>query len=161
MTVMDNSIESVLGRLQVMGLAMPDLPPKPIGVFKNAAHVGKLLYISGQGPVTPDGGLMSGKVGEDVDAETAKQHAAIVGTNILAVILQELGDFSRVKQIVKLLGMVNAVPEFTQHPYVINGCSELLGNVLHGVGQHARSAVGVGSLPNNITVEIEAIIEYE
>lgn len=161
MALVNNDIVSVQKRLRKMGLAMPELPPKPIGVFKNATHVGKLLYISGQGPVTPDGGLMTGKVGQDVSAEIAKQHAAIVGTNILAVILQELGDFSRVKQIVKLLGMVNAVPEFEQHPYVINGCSELLSNVLQDVGQHARSAVGVGSLPNNITVEIEAIIEYE
>jgi len=155
-------MESVQGRLKEMGLAMPDLPPSPIGVFRNAAHVsGKLLYISGQGPVLPDGTIMTGKVGDDVSAEDAKRHAALVATNILAVIQQELGDFSRVKQIVKILGMVNAVPEFGQHPYVINGCSELLGTVLQDVGQHARSAVGVGSLPNNITVEIEAIIEYE
>lgn len=144
-----------------MGLAIPELPPTPIGVFTNATHFGKLMYISGQGPVTPDGTLMTGKVGRDVDAETAKQHAALVGTNLLAVILQELGDFSRVKQVVKLLGMVNAEPDFTQHPYVINGCSELLGTALQNVGMHARSAVGMGSLPNNITVEIEAIIEYE
>ena len=74
---------------------------------------------------------------------------------------RELGDFSRVKQIVKLLGMVNATPDFTQHPFVINGCSEMLGKVFQEAGQHARSAVGVGSLPNNITVEIEAIVEYE
>lgn len=161
MILANNSIEEVQSRLQNMGFVIPELPPKPIGVFTNATHVGKLLYISGQGPITPDGTLMTGKVGQDVDAETAKHHAALVGTNLLAVILQELGDFSRVKQIVKLLGMVNAIPEFTQHPYVINGCSELLGNVLQNIGLHARSAVGVGSLPNNITVEIEAIIEYE
>lgn len=157
----ENNTEAVKDRLRKLGFTMPELPPRPIGVFANATRVGQLLYISGQGPVSSDGTLMTGKVGLDVSAETAKHHAAMVATNLLAVILQELGDFSRVKQIVKLLGMVNAVPEFDQHPYVINGCSELLGSVLKNVGLHARSAVGVGSLPNNITVEIEAIIEYQ
>ncbi len=161
MTLTTNTNTTIQQRLQEMGLSMPALPPTPIGVFKNAVHVGNLLYISGQGPVLPDGKLLTGKVGGDISAETAKHHAAIVGTNILAVILQELGDFSRVKQIVKLLGMVNATPDFTQHPFVINGCSEMLGKVFQEAGQHARSAVGVGSLPNNITVEIEAIVEYE
>ncbi len=159
---MNASFKTIQNHLEKMGLALPELPPNPIGVFKNATHVGnKLLYISGQGPVQPDGTLLTGKVGQDVTAEEAKKHAALVATNLLAVIHQELGDFSRVKQIVKLLGMVNAAPDFTQHPYVINGCSELLGAVFNDAGQHARSAIGVGSLPNNITVEIEAIVEYE
>ena len=140
-------------------VAIPDLPPTPIGSFVNAVRSGNLLYISGQGPVDADGRLMTGKVGKDVSTAEACAHARLVGLNLLAVARAELGDLSRIKRVVKLLGMVNAVPDFTDHPQVINGCSDLLQEVLGEAGVHARSAVGVGSLPNNITVEVEAILE--
>jgi len=159
--IVENSNAAVMERLQALGLDLPAAPHEPIGSFLNAKRVGDFLFISGQGPVDTEGRLSVGKVGGDVSAEQAYDDARLVGVNILAVILQELGDFSRVKQVVKLLGMVNAVPDFTQHPAVINGCSDLLYTILGEPGRHARSAVGVASLPNNITVEIEAIIEVQ
>lgn len=146
-------------RLSSRGLSLPARPPEPIGRFRNVTRTGTLLYISGQGPVGADGRLRTGKVGLDVTAEEARFHAETVGLNLLAVLKDYLGDLSRIRQVVKVFGMVNAVPDFTDHPYVINGCSDLLCEVLGEAGFHARSAVGMGSLPNNITVEIEAIVE--
>jgi enamine deaminase RidA (YjgF/YER057c/UK114 family) len=101
---------------------------------------------------------MTGKVGDTVTADEAYAHALLVGLNLLSVLHVELGDLSRVKRIVKLLGMVNATPDFADHPRVINGCSDLFVDVFGDAGRHSRSAVGVGSLPGNITVEIEAIV---
>ncbi len=146
-------------RLAARGLSLPDRPPEPIGRFRNVKRVGALLYISGQGPLGTDGKLLTGKVGRDVTADEARVHAEMVGLNILAVLKDYLGDLGEIQQVVKIFGMVNAVPDFTDHPFVINGCSQLLCDVLGERGSHARSAVGVGSLPNNITVEIEAIVE--
>ncbi|RYF42942.1 MAG: RidA family protein, partial [Comamonadaceae bacterium] len=118
------------------------------------------LYLSGQGPCTSEGLLHTGKVGDDVTPEQAREHARLTGVNLIAVLHEALGDLNRVAKIVKLLGMVNATPDFAAHPSVINGCSDLLIDVFGPqVGTHARSAVGMGSLPNNITVEIEAIVE--
>jgi len=133
--------------------------PKPIGNFRNVRQVGSLLFISGQGPRRSDGTLMTGKVGNDVSVAEAYGHARLTGLNILSVVRDAIGDLQRVKQVVKLLGLVNAVPDFVDHPAVINGCSDLFTEVFGEIGQHARSAIGVASLPNNITVEIEAIIE--
>lgn len=138
---------------------IPDLPPEPIGSFVNAVRTGNLLYISGQGPIDVQGRLMTGKVGADVSVEAATDHARMVGLNLLAVARAELGSLARISRVVKLLGMVNAVPEFQDHPSVINGCSDLLQEVLGEAGRHARSAIGVASLPNDITVEVEAIFE--
>lgn len=146
-------------RLASRGLTLPARPPEPIGRFRNVVRVGSLLYVSGQGPIETDGGLKTGKVGLDVTAEEARLHAELVGLNLLAVLKEYLHDLSEIRQVVKVLGMVNAVPDFTDHPYVINGCSDLLCDVLGERGMHARSSIGVGSLPNNITVEIEAIVE--
>lgn len=117
-----------------------------------------MLYLSGQGPREDDGYLHTGKVGGNVSVEEAYKHARLTGINLLAVMQSALGDLGRVKQVVKLLGMVNAVPDFADHPSVINGCSDLFIDVFGEAGNHARSAVGFGSLPGNITVEIEAII---
>ena len=133
--------------------------PEPIGHFDIGATAGNLLYLSGQGPILENGTLATGKVGHDVDTATAKHHARRTGMVLLAAAVQLLGSPDRIERVVKLLGLVNAVPEFTEHPLVINGCSELLTEVLGQRGRHARSAVGVGSLPGNITVEIEAILE--
>jgi enamine deaminase RidA (YjgF/YER057c/UK114 family) len=102
---------------------------------------------------------MTGKVGRTISTEEAYEHARLVGLNLLAVTKKESGALSRVRRVVKLFGMVNADPDFTEHPKVINGCSDLFGEVFGEAGFHARSAVGMGSLPNNITVEIEAILE--
>lgn len=152
-----SAAQSPYERLAQLGIQLPPSPP-PIANFVTHVHEGNLLYLSGQGPREADGHLYSGKVGADVDVHLAYQHARLVGINLLAVMHEALGDLSRVKRVVKLLGMVNAVPDFEDHPSVINGCSDLLINVFGEAGQHARSAVGFGSLPNNITVEIEAIV---
>jgi len=146
-------------RLDELGYKLPKLPPTSIGNFINTKRVGNLIYISGQGPVTFDGELKKGKVGQDVTVEEAIEHAEIVAINIIASLKKELGTLSKVKGFVKLFGMVNSVPLFENHPSVINGCSDLLCKVFGDKGVHTRSAIGVGSLPNNITVEIEAIVE--
>ena len=144
-------------RLAALGIKLPP-PPPPIANFVTHVVEGNMLYLSGQGPREADGFLHAGKVGADVGVEEAYRHARLTGINLLAVMQEALGDLSRVKRVVKLLGMVNAVPDFEDHPSVINGCSDLLIEVFGPAGEHARSAVGFGSLPGNITVEIEAIV---
>ncbi|MGV2100407.1 MULTISPECIES: RidA family protein [unclassified Rhizobium] len=145
-------------RLAALGIALPPAPP-PIANFVTHVIEGNILYLSGQGPREADGFLHTGKVGGTVGVEDAYKHARLTGINLLAVMQDALGDLSRVKRVVKLLGMVNAVPDFLDHPSVINGCSDLFNDVFgEEAGQHARSAVGFGSLPGNITVEIEAIV---
>ena len=147
-------------RLAALGIELPP-PPPPIANFVTHVREGNVLYLSGQGPRELDGHLHSGKVGGDVGVDRAYQHARLTGINLLAVMHGALGDLSRVKRVVKLLGMVNAVPHFEDHPSVINGCSDLFIEVFGEAGQHARSAVGFGSLPGNITVEIEAIVAIQ
>ena len=132
----------------------------PVANYVNAVRTGKLLYLAGKGPRPDASGVRpKGKVGREYTAEQAYQHARAVGMDLLAVMRQELGSLDKVKRVVKVLGMVNAVPEFTDHPKVINGCSDLFVEVLGQAGKHARSAVGVGSLPMGIPVEIEVIVE--
>ena len=147
--------------LKDKGLQLPDVPG-PAGNYVHAVRTGNLLYLAGKGPFDPDGGpAPTGKVGGDVSTEDAYKHARSVGLTLIAVMKQELGDLDKVKQIVKVLGMVNGVPEFGEQPKVINGCSDLFVEVFGDKGRHARSAVGMGSLPNGITVEIEVIVEVE
>lgn len=149
---------SHLQQLESLGLKL--LPvPRPIGNFRNYVRTGSLVFISGQGPREADGTMHQGKVGRDVAAATAYEHARLTGLNVLSVLADAVGDLGRVTQVVKLLGLVNAADDFTGHPDVINGCSDLFTSVFGEIGQHARSAIGVASLPNNITVEIEAIFE--
>lgn len=143
--------------LAARGLVLPPAPV-PIANFRTFRRAGNLLFLSGQGPQEADGRLHRGKVGRDVDAATAYQHARLTGLNLLAVARAALGDLGRVDYVVKLLGMVNAMPDFADHPAVINGCSDLFIEVFGEAGEHARSAIGVGSLPGGITVEIEAIL---
>lgn len=143
-------------KLQSMGLSLPELPT-PIANYVPFKVVGDMIYLSGQGPRKPDGSYHIGKVGGDVTVEQAYEHAKLVGLGLLAAAKRAAGDLSRV-EVVKLLGMVNGVPEFADQPKVINGCSDLFVEVLGERGRHARSAVGMGSLPNNMTVEIEAIM---
>jgi enamine deaminase RidA (YjgF/YER057c/UK114 family) len=142
--------------LAKLGLTLPDVP-SPIANYVRFKRVGDLVFLSGQGPRKPDGSNHTGKVGADVTWEQAYEHAKLTGLGLLAAMKQAAGSLDKV-EVVKLLGMVNATPDFGMHPQVINGCSDLLVAVLGENGRHARSAVGMGSLPNNITVEIEAII---
>ena len=135
--------------------------PGPAGNYVDAVQTGNLLYLSGKGPLKTEGGATTGKLGKDVTLEQGYQDARSVGLIMLAVLQKELGNLDRVKRVVKLLGMVNAVPEFGDQPKVINGCSDLMVEVFGEKGRHARSAVGMGSLPGQITVEIEAIFEIE
>ena len=143
-------------RLNALGLTLPKTP-QAAGNYIPAKLCGEMLYLAGQGPRRPDGSWCVGKVGKDVGWEEAYQHARLVGLQLLGVVHDAVGDLNRV-EVIKLLGMVNAVPEFADHPKVINGASDLLIEVLGEAGRHARSAVGMGSLPNGITVEIEAIL---
>ena len=144
-------------RLRERGLKLPKVPT-PIGNFTHCTREGDLLFLSGQGPFDEAGGLQTGKVGATVSTDQAYRHAQLVGLNLLSVLHDELGDLRRVRRVVKLLGMVNDTPDFTEHPRVINGCSDLFVDIFGDAGRHSRSAIGVGSLPGNITVEIEAII---
>jgi enamine deaminase RidA (YjgF/YER057c/UK114 family) len=145
-------------RLRELGIELPPVSP-PAASYVSAVRTGNLVYLSGAGPTSPGAPTPAGKVGADVTTEEAAAHARQVGVNLLAALRAELGDLDRARRVVKLLGMVNAAPEFTEHSAVINGCSDLLVAVF-GEG-HARSAVGVGSLPFGMTVEIEAIFEVE
>jgi enamine deaminase RidA (YjgF/YER057c/UK114 family) len=142
-----------------LGLGLPPAPA-PVGVYKPCLQDGKYLYVSGHGPIRDDGTLIVGAVGEELDAEQGKMAARQVGLAIMATVRSHLGSLDKVKRVVKTLGMVNCTANFERHPYVINGSSELFAQVWGpdaGVG--VRSAVGVGSLPNNIPVEIEMVFE--
>jgi enamine deaminase RidA (YjgF/YER057c/UK114 family) len=142
-------------RLKELGIALAPVTP-PVANYVNAVRTGNLLFLAGKGP-----GPVKGKVGRELTVEQGYQHARSVGLALLAVMQDELGSLDKVKRVVKVLGMVNAVPEFTDHPKVINGCSDLLVEVFGERGKHARSAVGMGSLPMGIPVEIEAIVEVD
>ncbi|UFN49169.1 RidA family protein [Roseomonas sp. OT10] len=144
-------------KLAALGLVLPQaaMPSANYVPFRLA---GNLLFLSGQGPRRPDGGYETGRVGREVTTEQAYRHARTVGLGLLATAKLAVGELSRISAVVKLLGMVNAEPDFGEHPQVINGCSDLLVEVLGEAGRHARSAVGMGSLPNRMTVEIEAIL---
>jgi enamine deaminase RidA (YjgF/YER057c/UK114 family) len=144
-----------------LGLNLPPAP-KPLGVYKPCLVDGKYLYLSGHGTVQEDGSLIIGRIGEDMDMDAGKLAARQVGLAMLATIKVNLGSFNNVKRVIKVLGMVNCTSDFQRHPYVINGCSELFAAVWgeeNGIG--VRSAVGMGSLPDNIPVEIEALFELD
>ena len=151
---------NVYDRLAALGITLPKAPP-PVANFETHRITGQLLFLSGQGPTEPDGRQYRGKVGGTVDRHDAYRHARLTGINLIAVMQEALGDLNRITGIVKLLGMVNAVPEFEHHPAVINGCSDLFVSIFGERGRHARSAVGMGSLPFQIPVEIEAVVEVE
>ncbi|MBP9902109.1 MAG: RidA family protein [Verrucomicrobiota bacterium] len=148
-------------RLTELKLELPTAP-KPVAVYRTVVVAGNVAYVSGHGPLKADGTMIAGRVGADLDLAAGKAAARQTGLAILASLRAHLGSLDRVKRLVKLLGMVNATPDFRDHPAVINGCSELFAEVFgpeNGIG--ARSAVGMGSLPGNIAVEIEAIFELE
>ena len=146
-------------RLAELDLELPPAP-KPVAVYKPVVVVGNMAYVSGHGPLRADKTLMTGVVGRDLSLDEGKAAARQVGLAIIATLRDQLGSLDRVKRVVKVLGMVNSAPDFYEHPKVINGCSELFADVWGpdaGIG--ARSAVGMGPLPGNIAVEIEAIFE--
>ena len=147
-------------RLKELGIELAKAT-SPMANYVNAVRTGNLLYLAGKGPGLPGQPLPTGKVGRDLTIEQAYQHARETGLSLIAVMKAELGDLDRVKRIVKVLGMVNAIPEFGHQPEVINGCSDLFVEVFGERGKHARSAVGLGSLPRGIPVEIEVIVEIE
>ncbi|WP_186292638.1 RidA family protein [Mucilaginibacter corticis] len=143
------------------GLNLPPAP-SPLGVYKPYLIDGKYLYVSGHGPVNDDKSLIIGRIGDTITMEDGKLAARQVGLTILSTIKTNLGSLNKVKRVIKVLGMVNCTPDFEKHPFIINGCSELFAQVWgteNGIG--VRSAVGFGSLPDNIPVEIEALFELE
>ncbi|MCI0748887.1 MAG: RidA family protein [Verrucomicrobia subdivision 3 bacterium] len=150
---------SAEARVAELKLELPPAP-KPVAVYKPLVVVGNIAYASGHGPLRSDKTLILGRLGENLDVAAGKLAARQVGLAILATLRAELGSLDRVRRVIKVLGMVNCTPQFTEHPAVINGCSELFVEVWgRDQGMGARSAVGMGSLPGNIAVEIEAIFE--
>jgi enamine deaminase RidA (YjgF/YER057c/UK114 family) len=152
---------SAEARVLELKLELPPAP-KPVAVYRPLVIAGNMAYVSGHGPLKSDKTLITGRVGADVDLEGGKVAARQTGLAILATLRAHLGSLDRVSRVIKVLGMVNCTAEFRDHPSVINGCSELFAEVFgaeKGIG--ARSAVGMGSLPGNIAVEIEAIFEIE
>ena len=144
--------------LQELGIELPKAT-SPMANYVNAVRAGDLLFLAGKGPGLPGHPLPVGKVGRDFTKEQGYEFARQTGLSLIAAMKAELGDLDRVKRIVKVLGMVNATPEFGDHPKVINGCSDLFVEVFGEAGRHARSAVGMGSLPGGISVEIKVIVE--
>jgi len=144
-------------RLADLGLTLPT-PTKPMGNYVPFRLAGNLLFLSGVGPRLHDETMITGKVGADLTVEQAYEAAKLCGLKLLVNMIAAVGTLERVDTVLKVLGMVNAVPDFTQHPEVINGCTDLFVQVLGEGGRPARSAVGMGSLPRNISVEVEAIV---
>lgn len=146
-------------RFKKLGLKLPPAPT-PLGVYKPYLIDGKYLYLSGHGPVREDKTLIIGRIGSQLNIEEGKLAARQVGLTMLSTICTHVGSLDKIKRVIKVLGMVNCTPDFERHPYVINGCSELFAAIWgeeNGIG--VRSAVGFGSLPDNIPVEIEAMFE--
>ncbi|MEP6795316.1 MAG: RidA family protein [Saprospiraceae bacterium] len=147
-------------RLVALKIVLPEAP-HPAANYVNAVRTGNLLFLAGKGPTHPDGTNITGKVGRDLTIEQGYEAARLVGINQIAVLKSELGDLSKVKRIVKVLGMINSSSEFTDHSKVMNGFSDLMVEVFGDKGKHARSSVGMYSLPFNIAVEVEMVVEVE
>tara|TARA_R110000868_G_scaffold13102_1_gene61634 strand:+ start:15340 stop:15921 length:582 start_codon:yes stop_codon:yes gene_type:complete len=145
-------------KLEQLGISLTEASP-PVANYVNAVRSGNLIFLSGKGPLQSNGENIEGKIGGDLTIEQGYEAARITGVNQLSVLKSELGNLNKVVRIVKVLGMVNATPEFSDHPKVINGYSDLMVAVFGERGKHARAAVGMGSLPGNIAVEIEMIVE--
>ena len=149
---------SAEAKLTELGIELP-APPSPVGNYVGGVRVGNLLFMSGCGPRKPDNSSITGKVGRDLNTEQGYDAARLVGLNMLANVRDQLGSLDKVRRVVKVLGMVNADPEFKEHPKVINGFSDLMVEVFGDPGRGGRSAVGMGSLPGQIAVEVEMILE--
>ena len=151
---------SAESRITQLKLILPD-PPKPVATYLPCVQVNELVYVSGHGPLRADKTMITGRVGADLTEAQGKEAARVVGLAVLASLKNYLGSLDRVVRLVKTLGMVNAAPDFQNHPAVINGFSDLMVEVFGEPGKGARSAVGMGSLPGNIAVEVEAIFEVK
>jgi enamine deaminase RidA (YjgF/YER057c/UK114 family) len=149
---------SAEARLRERGIELPRVSA-PVANYVPHVRTGNLVFLAGMGPLKPDGTFIAGKVGKDTTVEEAYGHARLTGLSLLAMLRAAVGSLDNVSRAVKVLGMVNCVPEFTEHPKIINGCSDLFVEVFGDRGRHARAAVGMGSLPFNMTVEIEAVFE--
>jgi len=147
-------------RIKELGIQLIK-PTPPIANYVKAVRVGNLIFLAGHGPDKPEGGMVTGKVGGELTMEQGRDAARLTGISLLSTLKGEIGDLNKVKRIIKVLGMVNAVPTFDKHPQVVNGFSDLMVEVFGENGKHARSSVGVSSLPNNIAVEIEMIVELK
>jgi enamine deaminase RidA (YjgF/YER057c/UK114 family) len=147
-------------KLKALGIILPEVKA-PVANYVNAVRVGNLLYLSGKGPSLPDGKYIVGKLGKDITIEQAYEAARLTAIMQIAVLKKELGDLSKVKRIVKVLGMVNCTDTFIDQPKVVNGFSDLMVAVFGEKGKHARSAVGMSSLPFGMVVEVELIVEVE
>ena len=147
-------------RLRSLGIELPPTPA-PVATYVNAVRTGNLIFLSGKGPLEEDGRRATGRVGVEFTVEEGYRFARTTGLALLAALRDELGSLNRVRRIVKVLGMVASPPEFGDHPRVVNGCSDLLVEVFGEAGRHARSAVGVSSLPFVTPVEIEMIVEAD
>lgn len=147
-------------KLKQLGFTIPK-PPAPVANYVRAVRTGNLVFLSGAGPVTEGGVWITGKLGGDLKIEDGYKAAQLCALNLLASLKAEIGDLDKVARIVKVLGMVNSAPTFTDQPKVINGCSDLLVDVFGERGRHARSAVGMGALPMNIAVEVEMVVEVK
>ena len=155
-----NSAYDPEARLKDLGITLSE-PSSPVANYVNTVLTGNLLYLSGKGPLQDNGEYIQGKVGEDLTIEEGYQAARITGINLISALKSAVGDLKKVKQIVRVTGMVNSASDFTEHPKVVNGCSDLLVEVFGERGKHTRAAVGMGSLPSNIAVEIDMIVEVE
>ena len=147
-------------RLKELGIVLPE-PTAPVANYVKAVRSGDLVFLSGHGPYRSDGTLVTGKLGRDLTIEEGYEAARLTGIALLSSLKMEIGDLGRVRRIVKVFGMVNADPSFTDQPKVINGCSDLLVEIFGERGRHARAAVGMASLPVGIAVEIEMVVEVE
>ena len=147
-------------KLKELGIEL-NSPPSPVANYIPVQQTGNLIYLSGQGPRDKSGNFITGKVGEDITADEAYDLAKNTAINLISVMKSYLGSLDRIEKIVKVLGMVNSTSDFKDHPKVINGCSDFFVEVFGEKGRHARSAVGMGSLPNNMAGEIEIIVEVK
>jgi len=145
-------------KLEALGITL-STPSAPVANYVNAVRTGNLIFLAGKGPLKPDGENITGKLGADLSIEEGYEAARITGVNQLSVLKAELGNLNKVKRIVKVLGMVNSTPDFTDQPKVVNGYSDLMVAVFGENGKHARAAVGMGALPSDIAVEVEMIVE--
>ncbi|MEJ0031146.1 MAG: RidA family protein [Bacteroidota bacterium] len=147
-------------KLKDLGITLPE-PSKPVANYVKAVRTGNLIFLAGHAPVKPDGSYVVGKLGRDLTIEQGYEAAKLTALSLLSTLKAQIGDFNKVKHVVRITGMVNCMPDFGDQPKVINGCSDLLVAVFGEKGKHARSAVGMASLPFNTAVEIEMIVEVE
>ncbi len=152
--------QDVNEKIKELGITLGE-PTKPMANYVKAVTTGNLVFLAGHGPALPEGGNVTGKVGRDLSIEEGQRAARLAGISMLASLKAEIGDLNRVSRIVKVTGMVNCTEDFTQQPQVINGFSDLMVEIFGAKGKHARAAVGMNSLPSNIAVEIEMVVEIE